>query len=356
MEKKENLSLPIPRKYFIVLMYIFVSALILIAFTTYPGFNWYSNVMFADMVYGDAHKPFVYRTLVPSTVRAITLLTPQFLIDKIESIAKAKSMAQEMIYISDMDDEYIYEYLIALFIMLMCFVGFAYSIRQLIKIHYNFPDFIADLAPIGALIFIPAFFRYYNELYDPATLLLFASGLLMISQRKRFWFYIIFALATFNKETALLLSIPFIFIEWNNISKWKLISHLCLQFIVWLGAKAVVTYIFMDNPGPFITFNFIHHTLTLPTRPFPFFYMHFFFITFSILIRYYWRNKPVFLRRSFLISFIVLSIAGMLFGVIDEMRIFYEVYPLAFLLILPTITGVFGVVPVEDSQSGVLRG
>ena len=345
MEVNNPLSLPIPRKYFIVLMYIFVSALILLAFTAYPGFNWYNKVMFADMVYGHAYKPFVYRTLVPSTVRFITELTPQFLINRIESFAKGKSLVQEMIHISAMDEEYIYEYLVALFIMLVCFIGFAYSIRQLIKVHYDFPDFIADLAPVGALLLIPAFFRYYNQLYDPATLFLFASGLLTISTRKRLWFYLIFILAAFNKETAPLLSIPFIFMEWKNISGQKIIGHLILQFIIWLGAKAIVTYIFMDNPGPFITINFIHHTLTMPTRPFPFLYMLFCIITGAILIRNYWRDKPLFLRRSFLFSFIVLAVAGMLFGVIDEMRIFYEIYALGFLLIIPSIAVLFGVVP-----------
>ncbi len=326
-------------------MYIFVAALILLAFTTYPGFNWYDKDMFSDMVYGHAYKPFVYRTLVPSTVRFITELTPQFLIDRIESFAKGKSLVQELIYISAMDEEYIYEYLIALFVMLMCFVGFAYSIRQLIKVHYDFPDFVADLAPVGALLLIPAFFRYYNQLYDPATLLLFASGLLAVTTRKRLWFYVIFILAAFNKETAPLLSIPFVFMEWKNNSRQKIIGHLLLQFIIWLGAKAVVLYIFADNPGPFITFNLIHHTLTMPTRPFPFSYLLFVVLIATILIRYYWRSKPLFLRRSFLASFIILLIAGMLFGLIDEMRIFYEVYPLGFLLIIPSIVVLFGVVP-----------
>ena len=35
----------------------------------------------------------------------------------------------------------------------------------------------------------------------------------------------------------------------------------------------------------------------------------------------------------------------MLFGVIDEMRIFYEIYALGFLLIIPSIAVLFGVVP-----------
>jgi len=347
MDTKEQPRPPFRRKYFILIIYFFVAALILLAFTTYPGFNWYDKDMFADMVYGKAYKPFVYRTLIPSTVRFITEITPQILIDKIESFARGKWLMQEMIYIAGMDEEYIYEYMIALFIMLLCFVGFAYSLRRLIQIHYNFPDFVADLIPVGALALIPAFFRYYNQLYDPATLFLFAFGLVMVSRRKHVWYYAIYILAAFNKETAPLLAIPFIFMEWNRISKIKLFTHLGIQFIIWLGIKSLVSYIYMGNPGLFITFNFFNHTLTMLTRPFPLLYMLLAFAVFGKLIVCRWRDKPLFLRRSFLVSFIILTIAGMLFGVFDELRIFYEVYPLACLLIIPSLNELFNIAPVQ---------
>ena len=42
-----------------------------------PGINGYDRAMFPDMVYGKAHKPYVYRALVPSTIRALQAVVPQ---------------------------------------------------------------------------------------------------------------------------------------------------------------------------------------------------------------------------------------------------------------------------------------
>ena len=40
------------------------------------GMNGYYRIAFLDMVHGTAHKPFVYRTLLPTTVRIVAAITP----------------------------------------------------------------------------------------------------------------------------------------------------------------------------------------------------------------------------------------------------------------------------------------
>jgi len=65
------------------LIYYFVTALIagcvLIMFVIFPGINDNKPSMFGDMIYGKAAKPFVYRVLLPATVRALSAPVPQTL-------------------------------------------------------------------------------------------------------------------------------------------------------------------------------------------------------------------------------------------------------------------------------------
>ncbi|MHA2168006.1 MAG: hypothetical protein ACXAAT_19340, partial [Candidatus Hodarchaeales archaeon] len=74
-------------------IYYFATALIsgcvLIMFVIFPGINDNKPSMFADSIYGKADKPYVYRTLLPTTVRILSTTIPESvrnsLSEKIES-------------------------------------------------------------------------------------------------------------------------------------------------------------------------------------------------------------------------------------------------------------------------------
>ena len=53
-----------------------ISLYVLIAFVKLPNINGYERAMFSEMVYGTAWKPFVYRTLLPTTIRLISEVIP----------------------------------------------------------------------------------------------------------------------------------------------------------------------------------------------------------------------------------------------------------------------------------------
>ena len=349
--KLDSLNL---RKLFIFFIYFFSSWVILLAFISFPRLNGNPPSMFSDMVYGKAHQPFVYRTLVPSTVRMITEITPESLIIKVERAAKQKRPLSRLVDISQIEDEYVYEYMVALAIIFGCFFGFAFVIRRLIRVHYDYPGFISDLAPLGALLITPAFFRYDNYLYDPATILLFASGLLAVSTRRRVGYYLIFALACLNKETALLLSGVFLVFRYSETRRLHLAGHILLQGLIWISARAFITNLYQGNPGGLVEFHLFDHNLTLFAYAFRAVYFIVFVALWVILIRYRWKAKPILLRRGFLITFVPLLIFGMLFGYIDEVRIFYEAFPFAFLLALPTVVDQFGGDGSSINQKGAL--
>ena len=72
-------------KYFFFFSILFMSAYVLFAFVKSPGMNWYERAMVHDMIYAQAWKPFVYRTLLPTSVRITTSLVPESIQNEISN-------------------------------------------------------------------------------------------------------------------------------------------------------------------------------------------------------------------------------------------------------------------------------
>jgi hypothetical protein len=333
------------RKLLILLSYLLTTGIVLFVFIVRPGINGYERAMFPDMVYGKAYKPFVYRTLLPTTVRIIAEITPAHMKDEI----RLRFQNRRMINILKWETEYIYEYLVALVIMFGCFLGFAYLLRYLVRLFYNFPSFVADLAPVGGLLILPIFFKYYSYIYDPGTLFLFTLAIILIAKRKHWLYYIVFVLATLNKETSILLLGIFLIREFKVMGKATLARHLLFQTLIWIAVKASITAIFRDNPGSFCEFH-LDYNLGLISEPYRLFYFVSVILISWALIRYRWAEKPVFLRRGLFIAVTPLMLTALVLGFLDELRCFYEAFPFLFLLSLPTIVDIFGLPPNNTSE------
>jgi ribosomal protein S18 acetylase RimI-like enzyme len=297
------------------------------------------------MVYGKAHRPFVYRTLFPGTVRAIAEITPESLKERISSAIQNRW--KRNLDRLEWDTDYIYEYLVALALMFFCFFGFAFALRHLTKLFYDFPSFVADLAPVGGLIILPLFFRYYSYIYDPSTLLLSALAVGFIAARKHAAFYLIFVLATLNKETSILLTALFFLQEYKTTNKSKLFGHVLIQVSLWIIIRSAIVFVFSNNEGSLFEFHLLRN-LGLIIRPLKLIYFIGVSTVFFILVRYQWRQKPSFLRAGLLVTLIPLVVLALFFGLVDEFRDYYEAFPFLFLLTLPTIVDIFGKVPIQN--------
>ncbi len=339
--KRKNLILP-PRL-IRLLLYLFTSGLILMIFIVHPGINGYSAAMFNDMIYGHAHRPFVYRTLVPSVVRLIADITPESVETAFVNHKNSSFTLTRFAELSGIDDEYVYEFYITIALLLILFYGLALVTRRLIKEHYDFPNYVSDFAPIAALLILPLFFRYCNYIYDPATLFLASLALLFISTRNRFLFYIVFILAAINKETAILFSCLFFVKEYRTLTRKTLIGHLIVQLLIWGAIKSMINIAFQNNPGSIAEFHLVNYNLQMIFRPFGILYFAAVVFIFFRLIKYRWQEKSMFLRRGFFVVFIPMAVLALFLGYIDEFRQYYEVYPIAFLLILPSVLDIFGI-------------
>ncbi|MCK4403484.1 MAG: hypothetical protein KAW02_00210 [candidate division Zixibacteria bacterium] len=312
-------------------------------FIIHPGINGYSRAMFPDMVYGKAYKPFVYRTLLPTTIRIVSEITPEYVKDRIKSAVQDCNPQRKRIRMMKAlgwETEYIYEYLIALTIMFLCFLGFAFLLRYLIGLFYDFPSFIADIAPVGALLILPIFFKYYSYIYDPCTLFLFTLAVTFIAKKRTLPFYVVFFLATLNKETSILLAGVFFIRQFKVMRNSSLAKHLLFQMLIWIVVKASLTTIFKNNQGSFCEFHLIYN-LGLVSKPLELLYFVSVILIFSVLIRCRWTEKPIFLRHSLFVTMIPLMLLALFLGYIDELRVYYEALPFLFLLSLPTVVDIF---------------
>lgn len=335
------------RKSVIVLLYLLTSAVVLFVFIVHPGINRYSRAKFPDMVYGQAHKPFVYRTLLPSAVRVVAEATPERVKDEIGLVLQKRGT--HLIPTLGWEAEYLYEYFVALFLMFCCLVGFAFTLRGLTALFYDFPSFVADLAPIGGLLVLPVFFRYCNYIYDPCTLFLFAGAIASIAKRRPLLFYVIFVLATLNKETSILLVGLFLMRDLKVMRNSSLAGHVLLQVSLWLAIRALIMVVFRDNPGSFFEVHLVRN-LGLIFDPKKLLYFGGVISVFAVLIGYGWDRKPIFLRRGLLVTMIPLVFLALFLGYVDELRGYYETFPFLFLLSLPTMVDIFGSSP--NSQRG----
>jgi len=321
--------------------YCTFSLIILIIFLNL-GFTGYYKAMFPDMVYGKAYKPFVYRTLLPSTTRLISHIVPAEIKNTIvDQVKDNKTLLAPL----RKDLDFIFEYLICLILMYFCLVGFAFILQKLIKQFYDFPDKTIFLLTLIGISLLPFFFRYSTYIYDPGTLLIFSSAILMIAQRKIHFYYLLLILASINKETAILLPLVFFIKEVKTMDKKQLLYHMFLQCFIYFAIKIVISFIFINNPGTFVEFHLVDHNLklfspgSLIRRGFrkKILYFYTFSAIFYYLISKGWHKKDDFLKQGLLYTLGPLLIMALFFGYIDEFRGYYEAYPFMFLLALPTI-------------------
>ena len=316
--------------------YCLAAGSVVVVFIFRPGISWYYRATFVDMVYGNAHQPYVYRMLVPTIIRTVSSLTPGW----IKEVVRSAGEGTRVIRMLGWEPQFLFEYAVAVAIFFCSFVGLALVLRKLIRRFYEFPQAVADVMPILGLIALPIFFRYYSHIYDPATLLLSSLALLYLASDRLIWFYIVFVLATLNKETSILLVALFAVGEYRTMTKGKLAGHLFSLGVIWIGIKSMIDYVYRNNPGSLVEFHFDHTVNFLFDIP-SLLYVLGVLVAGVMLIQYHWKEKPLLLRRGLLVTLVPLVGLAAFLGSIDETRGYYEAFPLAFLLTVPTLVDVF---------------
>lgn len=300
-----------------------------------------------DMVYGSAAKPYVYRTLLPTAARLTISAIPDesrtALLDLLEKNGVADILHQKMGW----KREYFLEYGIVLALMYLSLVCFIYALKYLSVSVFLTSKTVTGLMALVALAGLPYSFRYYGFLYDFTTLFLFTLCLgLMVRQRWRL-FCLTFFIACVNKETTILITLVFVihFLRNSGIDralfKWLVI----LQIAMFSFVKVILYVAFKDNPGGLVEFHFDDNLRFIGEYSIPKVVV---FFAIALILFYKWSAKPTFLKHAIWI-FAPVVLLVLAFGYLHEWRAYYEVYPIAFLLLAHSVSNVLRIrmAPVE---------
>lgn len=329
-------------KFFLRFIIAIISLYVLISFVKLPGINGYERAMFPEMIYGTAWKPFVYRTLLPTTVRVISEIIPEdvhtYFSDKVSSNYFFLQVLEKLKW----ESEFITEYLVAMVLMYLSLLGFVFVFRKLFKEIYSSPEWFINIISIIMLFALPPMFQYYSYVYDFPTLFLFTLGLVFLKQKNWGYFLTLFFIACFNKETIILLTLIFTIHYYNDssISKKVYTQIILAQIFIFILVKMLLYFIFLNNAGGFVEFHLIDRNYLVFNGYLLSTYIMLLIIFLGIFSR--WNEKPRFLKDSIWIA-IPLIILTFFLGFFDELRDYYEVFPVIILLISLNIARILGV-------------
>jgi hypothetical protein len=308
-------------------------------FVVKPGINHYPPSKFEDMVYGKAWKPFVYRTLLPTSVRVISAPVPQSIRTSLSQMVDESESYQKLFAKLEWEKEFFVEYIVAMILMFLSLWGFAIAVRYLFALFYNSSALLPNLVSILALLGLPTMFMYTSFLYDFPSLLLYTLGLIFLYNQDWKKFLILYPVACLNKETTILLTFIYFIYYRHKLRADNFYKLLFIQLTIFAVVKVFLFVIFKNNPGTFVEFHLIDHNLGLLTG-----YditLAFAVLGLIMLVYYKWQEKPLFIKTT-LWALVPLLLLTLFFGYLDELRDYYEIYPTVIILISHSIAAVMG--------------
>jgi hypothetical protein len=331
------------RGMFLLAAYI-VASYVLTVTMAIGDFHSQDFVRLIDMIEGEAHRPFVYRTLAPSLVQVLSNLTPESVREALSSLWESKGLSD----IYPVAPAHATEGVWAVLVILGSLVGLAFAMRRLVAVFYGMSPLAADTTAIMFVLSLPLVHAHF--IYDYPHLMLFTFCLGFMVERNWRWFYPLFALLCISKETAAL--IPMILLThlgWAAIRRPGLF-HMIAQGAMWLAASVVIRLVFAANPGGVTARNKLPRNIAVLTEPSTYLDVNKYLLLIDLnlliiiptvfLLLYGWRDKPRFLRRAMAVFLIPFALSFFI-GCVEETRIFMEFTPIVFLLVLPAVFRLF---------------
>jgi hypothetical protein len=354
-----NASRPRGRWLFLTLLYAYASFLVLVCLLL-RGISSYSWATVPLLVGETAYRPFVTRALLPAIVRGVVWATPGLQARVDARVARALEQAgpgqhtDRALATLGWTPGDAYVHLVAVLVMLVCFLALPWVLRRLLTVFYDLPPPVVDVAPLFGLLPLPLFFvPYARYLYDPGTLLLWALGLWFVAERRHVLVWLLLPILAYHKETAVLLPPLVALREWSVSPRWRVYLVLAAQLAIVAGVRLWLGHLYADNPGGMVLFVGPGHMreliVTLFRRP-P--YVPAVVAMFWALVHTGWRESPVFLRRALFLVLVPLVLLSFAFGYVDEIRGYYEAWAIVFLLAIPGALSLLGAAPARARSSG----
>jgi hypothetical protein len=343
----------------VLFAYSIAASLVLIATITSRAFHNHSRVTLHNMVYGTAHRPFVYRALVPLTIRVLATYTPETIRSKIEHQWQETDRFRNLTMANGFAQGNEVEYVYMLIILYFSLIGIALVMRRMLFLFYPRSTLFADFAPVILLLILPIFISYF--LYDFPNLFLFSLCMLLLFEKKWVYLYLLFPAACLCKETALLIPLTLAITQGKQAFRIAMFSRFTVLCLIWFGVMILTHNIYADNPGSTLEFHLLNYNLPALVSPKSWFQFDPFFLPrgFNIVLlalliglaAYGWKHKPLLLKKAVWIAVPIFCLS-LFYGVIDEMRVYYEVLAVAFPLMAGGILALYAP-PVTQAEAAV---
>lgn len=122
------------------------------------------------------------------------------------------------------------------------------------------------------------------------------------------------------------------------------------QLIVWLAVRATVAYASRNNPGQVVLLHLFAHNQYVLFHPRMMSKRLPLLVGATLVGAWGWNLKPPFLQRALLVLAPALLIMGVTVGWIDEIRAYYEIYPVVVLLVADSVCRAL-VIPIWRPRS-----
>ncbi len=336
----------------IVGLYLAASLWILLMWATdvrpFIGLNLFERARFLDLIYGRAHRPFVYRALVPWLVRGILAIVPQSLTYGLsEVLLNALPIVGRAADFLSWERQHLPEYAVTLGLIYISIVGYLVALRWLARQCYDMSasglPWLTDALPLLSLTVLPVFFkRGTHFLYDLPALFLFTLALACLRADRLRAYYAVYVIGLLNKETMLFAGVVMaLWFAAQGGPRWRgrVIVHTIAHGALFAAVRLALMIIYRGNPGEPAEFRLLDNLI---------FYSYPYWFTaitsvgaVVLLIGHDWQKKPLFLRLALWLAvpFFGLYLVAGSWG---EIRVFYELFPICYLLGVQTVAKIMG--------------
>ena len=279
------------------------------------GIDAYYRSRLPDMVHGTAWRPYVTRALVPIVARTAETVLPST-------------------FATPLGDA---DHTLVIIIMGLSLLGFAYAVENLSGAVFTARPLAGSLAALGALAFVPMFlYPFSRQIYDFTTLWLFTLTLACMARGQWTAFAVVFALTTINKETSILLTVVFAVHHYGRLDRAAFWRLLALQVIVFVVIRGGIGYMYRGNEGGAVEMHLFDHNQHVLEYPMEMSKRLWFLVAATAAGTWGWRQKPALLKHALLVLAPILLVMGLTVGQLDEIRAYYEFYPVVVLLVADT--------------------
>ncbi len=290
----------------------------------------YYQATFEQMLLGEAYRPFAYRVLMPILSRILAHLVPAFLT---EFLALGPIAVLSSAYVTLQGSTYPREVSALLVCIFLSLAGFSLVVHIWMG-KFGYSHLVRHAGTIVLLFGINLFTFFNGYVYDLPQLFLFTSALYWMYRSKWGWYLALFTVAALNKETAILLVLPFAYHAFRTIPRDQFARLLAAQVVLYSAIRVVTLILFRNNPGEVIRWHVDKHIDFFAAYPAILVGLSIVLSALIYLISRDFNRKPLFLRRS-LVILPILAVLYLIGGFPMEFRVFLEVYAPAGILLLP---------------------